>query len=416
MELNNIYLGDCLEVLKTLPDNSIDAIVTDPPYGLVSITKRFGGNSKPAQFGEDGSFSRLSKGFMGKNWDGSGIENNVDMWRECFRVLKPGGHLLSFGGTRTYHRIVCAIEDAGFEIRDLVVYGFGSGFPKGTNVGKLVDKELGNEREVVGSRVAHDIRGNALMEATVPEFKKEVSKIDLEITKGNTEWEGWNIALKPALEPICLAKKPISERNIAKNVLKWGVGALNIPECRVGEEKISVHNAPTGSFAGGEPDRGSDTDSYREHFGRYPANFIHDGSEEVVSLFPETKGKFAMKKHASGTNKIFGKFERSELSLDNSGIADEGSAARYFYCAKPSKKERGSFNTHCTVKPLALMEYLVKLVTKEGQVVLDPFAGSGTTLLACRNTNRNFVGIEKEKEYHDIILKRLELEREEIAL
>ena len=220
---NQIINGDCIEEMKKMPDNSVDAIVTDPPYDLVSINKRFSSEtSAPAQFGKDGSFARLSKGFMGKKWDGTGIAFKPETWKEALRVLKHGGYLLSFGGTRTCHRMTCAIEDAGFEIRDMIAWIYGSGFPKSLNIGKAVDKLQGNEREITGKKEGTyaDIRSGSL-DASISGERKRLEVMN---TKGTSELEGWGTALKPALEPITVARKPLSEKTVAENCLKWGVG------------------------------------------------------------------------------------------------------------------------------------------------------------------------------------------------
>jgi len=518
--MNKILCGNCLNVLKEIPDNSIDACVTDPPYGLTSIVKRFGKeNSAPAQHGKDGSFARLSGGFMGKLWDGSGIEYNLDMWRDVLRVLKPGGHLLSFGGSRTYHRMACAIEDAGFEIRDQIMWVYGSGFPKSLDISKAIDKTIGRrtyfdefrkelreiiktkkitqqsiieffdsevvwhwfgnsqpqipsrkkwielkeflnlnddldrvyekaEREIIGEREDFvkrrckkepDSIWNKGKNFGSLEFSQQQGIITAPSTPSAIQWQGYGTALKPAHEPIVLARKPLSEKTVAENVLKWGVGGINIDGCRVGTENISVHNAPKGTFAGGEPERGSDTDTYRNHQGRFPANLIHDGSQEVLELFPNCKG-WAKQKHSKFNPYGGNALNKSETQRDgeHEGYNDSGSAARFFYCAKASKAERnkgcetekeknkrpigeafgdGSAitghsdrkgNNHPTVKPLALMKYLVTLVTREGQTVLDPFMGSGTTGVACKNLNRNFIGIELDGKYFEIAKKRIE--------
>jgi DNA modification methylase len=376
---NRIIQGNCLDVLKTLEGNSIDAVVTDPPYEI---------------------------GFMGKKWDSTGIAYNVELWKECLRVLKPGGHLLAFGGTRTYHRMACAIEDAGFEIRDQIQWIYGSGFPKSFNIGKAVDKLQGNE--------------------------------------GKTEWEGWGTALKPANEPIVLARKPLSEKTVAENCLKWGVGGINIDESRVENTGKSTLR-PLGKSAyqkGGGIVNGGVAGTHKvenefgggHELGRFPANVIHDGSDEVAILFPNTKsGKMGANhtRHTDGSpNGIYGKFNINHPLGETYG--DSGSASRFFYCAKASKKERNmgcenmdipeyrwnnagvcqqikgrKGNFHPTVKPLKLMEYLVKLVSRENATVLDPFAGSGSTLIACKNLNRNYIGIEIDPEYIKIIKARL---------
>ena len=237
-----VLAGDCFEILKTLAANSIDAVVTDPPYHLTSIVDRFGGkNAAPAQYGTDGAFARVSRGFMGKQWDGGDIAQNPALWSEVLRVLKPGGHCVAFSGTRTYHRMACAIEDAGFEIRDQLAWVFGQGFPKSMDVSKGIDKAAGAEREVVGVGARHgggrDIKGGKLHAASDGEqddFGHGV--ITAPATDAARQWEGWGTALKPAWEPICLARKPLSEKTVAANVLRWGTGAINVGACRVGDE------------------------------------------------------------------------------------------------------------------------------------------------------------------------------------
>ena len=319
---SKLFLGDCLEVMASIPGNSIDAIITDGPYGI---------------------------SFMGKEWD-HGVPG-VEFWSEMLRIAKPGAHILSFGGTRMYHRMAVAVEDAGWEIRDCLYWVYGTGFPKSHNIGN-----------------------------------------------------GMGTALKPAVEPIVMARKPFKQ-TVARNVLEWGVGALNIDDCRVGQ--------------------------------RWPANLIHDGSDEVVELFPQSKGgAFPAQRGTAffGTGK-------PTVPEKIGAMGDSGSAARFFYCAKPSNAERDcgcqdiaekaiiSFtkcngtsqvassisegrntsraNNHPTVKPIALMEYLIKLITIENQVVLDPFMGSGTTGIAARNTNREFIGIEMNPDYYAIAEARI---------
>jgi len=380
MEVNKIYNMDCMEGMKLLDDNSIDSIVTDPPYGLVSIQKRFGkANSAPAQYGKDGAFARLSKGFMGKEWDGTGIQYNVELWKEALRVLKPGGHLLAFGGTRTYHRMACAIEDAGFEIRDQMQWIYGSGFPKSMDISKAIDKAAGAEREVVGKnpnyRAVSGKKG-FLGESTFrqTEGMKNITAPNTEAAK---QWDGWGTALKPANEPICVARKPLSEGTVAENVLKWGTGGINIDGCRIGTQNITTHGKRNGTGNSLEWSRYKSPDDYRGnvHQGRFPANVILD--EEAGRLLDEQSG-------------------------------DTGGASRFFYCAKASKGERGEGNNHPTVKPVDLMEYLIKLVTPAGGVVLDPFIGSGTTAIAAINLGLHYIGFELEKENYDIANQRIE--------
>jgi site-specific DNA-methyltransferase (adenine-specific) len=421
-----ILHGNNLDILPTLADNSIDSIVTDPPYEL---------------------------GFMGKKWDSSGIAYSVELWQQCLRVLKPGGHLLSFGGTRTYHRVAVAIEDAGFELRDSIAWLYGSGFPKSLDVSKAIDKAAGAEREVVGDKISPDgipyssrrvngsgpsIGGNAY-----GEFGNGGNHITAPSTPEAQQWQGWGTALKPAFEPVIVARKPI-EGTVANNVLKWGTGGLNIDGSRIGTETISTHNAPKGSFAGGEPDRGSDTSSYKEHTGRWPANIILD--PYTAELLDEQSGESSSKaanrglrysgNHAglAGQNK-----EYKEGTDGIRGFSDSGGASRFFYVAKASKRDRNEGlddldaqrhsdreladgvggdnprnrtnqakqNFHPTVKPTSLMEYLIKLVTPPNGTVLDPFTGSGSTGKAAILQGFEFIGIEMTEEYLPIIEGRL---------
>jgi site-specific DNA-methyltransferase (adenine-specific) len=453
-----LYLGDSKLVLKKIEDNSIDACITDPPYGLTSIVKRFGKEgSAPAQHGKDGSFARLSGGFMGKIWDGSGIEYDVDFWKEVLRVLKPGGHLLSFGGSRTYHRMTCAIEDAGFEIRDMIEWVYGSGFPKSLNIGKAIDKLQGNKRNVIGKGTSGEPKTHT-SSLNMSQVKNNTFSGEFDITKGNSEWEGWGTALKPAHEPIVLARKPLSEKTIIENVLKWGVGGLAIDNCRVyvnpkvDDIKREVYrgkrNKSTdwGSNSGFKNETNKFTGVPLE--GRFPANFIHDGSDEVVKLFPNTTSGARSSKYIIGNEKgemfnhgIYGKYKSK--SYKDAPI-DSGSASRFFYCAKASKSERDigcdnleekesiypgansfdedgnrlrengsiipplkSRNNHPTVKPIALMKYLITLISREGQIVLDPFIGSGSTGVGCKLLNRKFIGIEQSEEYIKIAQARI---------
>jgi len=400
-----LLLGDCLVRLKELESNSVDAIVTDPPYGL---------------------------SFMGKKWDYDVPQ--VEVWKECLRVLKPGGYLLSFAGTRTQHRMAVNIEDAGFEIRDMIAWVYGSGFPKSLNIGKAVDKIQGNDREILATETRYNEPSGI-----VGVGQGERTLIDRKITKGTSEWEGWGTALKPALEPITVARKPLGEKTVAENCLKWGVGGINIDGCRVGtEEKLGRQASSTTMFGNGKMTKEDVIDNSNAAGGRFPANLIHDGSDEVVGLFPNNKSSDAVRKNSVcptywGTNGIYGKGN----AHDSYGYSDSGSASRFFYCAKASKRERNigcegleekivndgrkkdidnayqrgitlRKNTHPTVKPIALMEYLVKLVSREGQVVLDPFMGSGTTGMACKKLNREFIGIEMMPEYMEIAKCRIE--------
>ena len=447
VEGSTIYNGDCLVVMDSINKCSVDSIVTDPPYHLTSIVERFGKeDSAPAQFGADGAFARASKGFMGKEWDGGDIAFQLDTWSKCFELLKPGGHLIAFSGSRTYHRMAVAIEDAGFEIRDQCIWLYGSGFPKSHNIGKQIDKIQGNEREVVGSRKAHDIRGNALMEASVPEYKKEQSVIDLEITKGSSDWEGWGTALKPAHEPMVLARKPIDEKSVAENVLKHGVGGINIDDCRVQCEPDDNIVRPERTeaqaynfFRGGEEDQTNvrkttqrqprneqsvwtDNNSGMkaegsmfadaDPRGRYPSNVMHDGSKAVQDIFPKTSPSNPSKRKRN-TVGMFGMPNDATPEY-----SDSGSASRYFYTAKTNQAERnaGANNTHPTVKPVELMKYLVRLVTPKNGLVLDPFMGSGSTGMAAREEDFQFIGIEKEEEYYEIAKARIKNVKPQLKL
>ena len=367
--------GDCLEEMQKLIDDEtqVDSIVTDPPYHLTSITERFGKEgSTPAQYGTDGAFARASKGFMGKEWDGGDIAFRKETWGLALKLLKPGGHLLAFSGSRTYHRMAVAIEDAGFEIRDQIMWIYGSGFPKSLNIGKAVDKKLGNERVTVGERTRNvkpfdDDNG----------WNSNNTTGNYIYTKGNTQYEGWGTALKPAHEPIVLARKPISEKSITDNVLKHETGGINIDGCRV-EGKVKrpdtnpdFRDVAKKAMAQGGQDKlnfnqisGAERKEIEENnLGRFPANVMHDGLQEDW--------------------------------------------ARYFYCPKTSKAERGELNTHPTVKPKKLMQYLCRLVTPKNGTVLDLFMGSGSTGIAAKDEGFDFIGIEKDKEYFEIAGARI---------
>ena len=426
---NKIICGDCLEELKKFPDNSIDTIITDPPYNLVSITKRFGKeNSKPAQYGNDGSFSRLSKGFMGKEWDGTGIAFNKEVWEECFRVVKPGATLMAFGSPRTYHRLTCAIEDAGWIIKDCIMWLYGSGFPKATDISKQLDKKAGKKRKQGERKKDFDKYNSPNYKKINPvEYagrkpKEEVGYETIPATPEAKLWNGWKShGLKPAYEPIIMAMKP-NEGSYAENALKWGVAGLNIDESRVetsdsldGGGTIDKSNYSTVTLKS-QPVRGR---TGAETGGRFPANLIHDGSDEVVACFPNSKS-------TGGTGKI-GLDSDVNLGGGNNyyNFGDSGSASRFFksilYYPKASKSERNKGmgntpdavrqpvkNNHPTVKPLKLMEYLCLLTkTPTGGIVLDPFAGSGTTCMAAKKVGRDFIGIEKEPDYVAIAEARI---------
>lgn len=396
-----ILLGDCMARLKDLPDNSVDSVVTDPPYHLQSIVKRFGGeNAAPAQSKQTGVYARSSKGFMGQTWDGGDVAFRPETWAEVLRVLKPGGHLLAFSGTRTYHRMAVAIEDAGFEVRDMIAWHYGSGFPKSLDVSKAIDKAAGAEREVVGQGFRKNDRDavSLKMGRVSDEFD-----ITAPATDAAKQWQGYGTALKPATEPICLARKTLSEKSVAANVLKWGTGALSIDGCRIGTDG--------GTTRGEQGERLKDEkQGFRGNSviqplnaGRWPANLVHDGSDEVVAGFPADAGGGKPKEGGCPVSTVYNPGgSRSQVWHQ-----DEGSAARFFYCAKATTEERGEGNNHPTVKPVALMRWLTRLVTPKGGVVLDPFMGSGSTALACDAEQFDFIGCELSADYAAIAEKRI---------
>ena len=398
-----LHHGDCLEVLRSMPDCSVDSIVTDPPYGL---------------------------SFMGKKWDYD--VPSVEVWAECLRVLKHGGHLLAFAGTRTQHRMAVRIEDAGFEIRDMIAWVYGSGFPKSLDVSKAIDKaergslvrqkllHFASARGIdgkwleshgvasassfidwtVGGHIPSDNNWSLVkdaLEVTPDEeqaFEREVvgkhktdmgglggerlgqagGNITAPATDAAKQWQGWGTALKPALEPITVARKPLVG-TVAENVLQYGTGAINVDGARV-------------------------------EGNRWPANFIHDGSEEVVGLFPQSNGGAFPKKSNVPTGRHY---EGGWGAVNNGSRTEmgEGSAARFFYCAKASKADRGE-NHHPTVKPTDLMRYLCRLVTPPNGIVLDPFNGSGSTGCAAVLEGFQYIGIEREAEYIAISEKRIQ--------
>ena len=426
-----LYQGSMLDMLQVIQPNSIDAVVTDPPYEL---------------------------NFMNKGWDNSGIAFQVDTWHKCYQVLKHGGYLLAFGGSRTFHRIACAIEDAGFEIRDTIMWLYGSGFPKSMDVGIAIDKKNGIESPVVGFTDQQDIRcGNYC--------NNQEKRLMHPVRQAQNEWAGWGTALKPAYEPVIVARKPC-EGTCINNVMQYRTGAINIDECRVGDDLIKGGTMPDFRDIGKKSKEsiGIDKLSFgqvqnaerkplEDHVGRYPSNVIltYDETDfdEVCGGMPETKGTDNLR-HNNNAGKDYIS-EGGYGDCVTTGYADEGSAARYFYCAKASKRDRdegldnfevkqctgggggigdylqdvnscsGKFgsekaphrNTHPTVKPTDLMQYLVRLVTPKGGTVLDPFNGSGSTGKACmyenkdRNAGYKYIGIELTAEYLPIADARI---------
>jgi DNA modification methylase len=385
-----LYCGDCLDVLKELEENSVDSIVTDPPYEL---------------------------GFMNKKWDNTGIAYNVDLWKECLRVLKPGGHLLAFGGTRTYHRMACAIEDAGFEIKDCIQWLHSMGFPKSMDLSKAIDKKLGAEREVIKT-VKGMGKQNPEWNGTAKGRKENYYKPEYQLTAPATpeakQWDGWGTALKPANEPIVLARKSISEQTIAENVLKWGTGGLNIDGCRIPTDDNLNGGGYSKNYKGSSFLAYDGKLDYKQPTGRFPANVILD--EEAGRMLDEQSGITTNTRHMS-YKRSGGEFINGIPSQPEKGWfkKETGGASRFFYIAKASKKERGEGNNHPTVKPVKLMEYLITLITPPNGIVLDPFMGSGTTGISALNLGRVFIGIEKEEQYIEIAQKRIAGANQQVA-
>ena len=392
----------------------VDSIVTDPPYHLQSIVDRFGKEgSAPAQEGTDGAFARASKGFMGKEWDGGDIAFRKETWELAYQLLKPGGHLLAFSASRNYHRMAVAIEDAGFEIRDQIMWIYGSGFPKSLNIGKGVDKKLGNKREVVKTIERGDVqtaidKGVGYTADPANKNNKAVFGYGTEtVTKGNSEWEGWGTALKPAHEPIVMARKSI-ESTIVDNVLKHGTGGINIDGCRV---ELDGEKPPSGSAK-----RVYKNNEYTEEkiygdnkttpeTGRFPANVMHDGLQEEWARY-----FYCPKVSSAERNRGLENFEPKPMAWGNQAKAELKRGNLDFVGSGDGTKHNKvamRVNTHPTVKPQELMKYLCRLVTPKGGTVLDPFMGSGSTGMAAKDEGFEFIGIEKEKEYFKIAEARI---------
>lgn len=405
--------GDCLAILPTLADNSIDAIVTDPPYHL-TINGKSKMQGKTWRAPHALQYKRLTSGFMGKEWDGGDIAFRPDVWLECLRVLKPGGYMVAFGGCRTQHRMVCAIEDAGFVIHPQLIWCFSTGFPKAANASKAIDKHLGKERAVVGlSPNNRERSGDA-----IAWNQGDAIMLTAPATPEAQRWEGWAYglgALKPAFEPICLAQKPMVGTG-AENILKHGTGAVNIDASRVPGAKPDVTNIPFGAWRDmeGRSDRQSPGQTYHSTAGRWPPNLLLDGSDEVAALFPQSDHARGNKKASKGGGGMYGYGQ----CTNTFGKGDEGSAARFFpslgytdderlmYCAKAGKLDRAG-SRHPTIKPIRLLEWLCRLVCPPGGTILDPFAGSGTTGAACVNLGFRAILIEREDEYVGDIERRM---------
>lgn len=443
-----LYNGNMLDLLQVVEENSVDSIITDPPYEL---------------------------NFMNKGWDNSGIAFQKETWEQCYKALKPGGHLLAFGGSRTYHRIACAIEDAGFEIRDTIMWIYGSGMPKSMNIGLAVDKKNGIESPIIRQnqtilkKQAKDLReGHRTIVDSfnngAPERNNGFKNVSADIRETQNEWKGWGTQLKPSYEPIIIARIPV-EHSIVENVMKYGVGGINIDECRVPLEdnyEFKTTNRQSRQTDNVFDNSNCGFNSENNHTasadpkGRFPANTIltYDETdyEEVCGNFPESKGASSQNNYSNGHIYRGQSFNESKTSLNGfrEWYNDDGSASRYFYCAKASKKDRdeglddfeekkvygddmkGGYgnnngdnfgdrvanvtrkNTHPTVKPTELMQYLIRLVTPKNGTILDPFNGSGSTGKAVmyenleRNISYKYIGIELTEEYLPIAKARIE--------
>lgn len=367
-----LWHGDCIDIMAELTADSVDAVVTDPPYGL---------------------------GFMGKEWDA--LPPGREWAEECLRVLKPGGHLLAFGGTRTWHRLAVAIEDAGFEIRDSIAWLYGSGFPKSLDVSKAIDKAAGATREVVG-------KGRPMSSLGVMHDDEWKSNPDYKITAPATpeaqQWQGWGTALKPAFEPIVVARKSL-RGTVAANVLAHGTGALNIDGCRI-EGETQKRVTPPKPRASTEDWRIKPGTGIPSENGRWPANVVLD--EDQAAALDEQSGTSKSSSRPRKNAALNGTVYAAQTERVTGGHDDSGGASRFFYTAKAPKKERPTADgiTHPTVKPLSLMRWLIRLVTPPGGVVLDPFAGSGTTLEAARLEGFDAAGVERETDYIKLIMDR----------
>jgi site-specific DNA-methyltransferase (adenine-specific) len=374
-------VGDCREVMAGLADGSVDAIVTDPPYEL---------------------------GFMGKSWDASGIAYDLEVWRQALRVLKPGGHLLAFSGSRTYHRMVCAIEDAGFEVRDQIMWLYGSGFPKSHDVSKAIDREAGAERDVVGEKIncSSPFVGHHGDEGATKDVWRDERQglhhipITAPATPEAEQWSGWGTALKPAHEPIVVARKPFKGTVVA-NVLEHGTGALNVDGCRVGTEG-GTRKEGDQKFGWDGSRSGARVMITKTDGGRWPANLIHDASDEVTSGLGEASRFFYCAK-ASKRDREEGLdgFE----SVRTGGM--QGTADGSLLTGSGNERTTTRANIHPTVKPTDLMRYLCRLVTPPGGLVLDPFTGSGSTGKAAVLEGFRFLGCELSEEYAAIARARI---------
>jgi site-specific DNA-methyltransferase (adenine-specific) len=464
--------------MQMLADDSVDAVVTDPPYDLLQGSRRGSGRSNNPD-SPAGRHGTKTGGFMGLAWDATGVAFRKETWEACLRVLKPGGYLVVFGGTRTHHRLWCAVEDAGYEMRDMLLWLYGTGFPKSLNVSKAIDKAKGVE---FSSRPTSGVGfmgpdGPGGYNVTKNQLTREGKSTD-----EAQQWEGWGTALKPAWEPILLARKPLSEKNVAANVLKWGTGALNIDVTRIKyqDDADKTLATPQGQVTtkaagaiGATPDAGRNLErvayDHVQASGRWPANVLLQCTCDDPPPVPEKTRKrrgepsqerryteegatnFAAKPgtRRDGGGAIHGPdcpagMLDAQTGTLTSGMmkpgqqrrktkggggyhgnmpdeataagtyGDAGGASRFFYCPKASRSERGPDNTHPTVKPLALMRWLVRLVTPPNGIVLDPFCGSGSTLIAAQQHGFRFVGMDSDDASVQNTLQRLETQGEEV--
>lgn len=402
--MTTIHHGDCIEIMNAMPPESVDAIVTDPPYGL---------------------------GFMGKKWDG--LPPSLEWAEACYRVLKPGGHIVAFGGTRTWHRLAVAIEDAGFEMRDSLAWLYGSGFPKSHDVSKAIDKTTGAEREVIGSKIglpgyhlsgkgeAGPAYGSNLQQVT-SEQRAAAAAITAPATPEAERWQGWGTALKPAFEPIVLARKPFTG-TVARNVLEYGTGAINVDACRIAGEVPSVPQPVYGVKADGVTQFGAGVGRNGQMSsapsGRWPANVLLDqyAAAWVDEQSGHQKDGFHVGRNRDATQIANTILNPRRKDASDGGYGGSGGASRFFYTAKAPKSERPNVDgvQHPTVKPLAIMRWLIRLVTPPGGTVLDPFAGSGTTIEAALIEGFNPVGIEMETDYLPLIQHRIDRQAETLT-
>lgn len=386
----NLVNGDSYEVLKNLPDNCIDSIVTDPPYGL---SKQPDLNKVLGKWLNDEVYKSPSKGFMGNDWD-SFVPSPL-LWKECFRVLKPGGHILAFAGTRTQHLMAMSLGLAGFEIRDVIFWVYGSGFPKSQNISKAIDKLQCNERIDCGFKYKSGKPKNSVSLPAGEVFESKSTSPD------GIKWEGWGTGLKPAVEPITLARKPISEKTIAKNVLKHGTGGINIDDCRIEtKDNLKRLNNVKGIWSKDKYEFKTETGTGSEN-GRFPSNLIIEENDLNLSILQEkSKYFYSPKCQKKDRNEGLEEFEEFEIGTYN--FRND--------CSLDGKKTKSKQNTHPTVKPTELMAYLCKLITPKNGIILDPFNGSGSTGKAAVREDFRYLGIDLDSEYIKISQARIEFE------